>query len=116
MKALTDEDKIFCKAFVKTFNFHESCTSAKVNRATTLAKVTDDQDPVNIYIRNMIDEKQVANVFVTKEVITSGLINIFMEGEDKHKLQSAKLLLSLSSGGDKTKGFKDLINAITKGR
>lgn len=115
MKALSKEDLLFCKTFVKTLDFHASCNSSKVNRASMLVRVIDEEDNINLYIRNAIDEKQVSNKFVTKELITSELINILMSDDNKDKLSSAKMLLSLTNGKDKTKEFVNLINAINKG-
>lgn len=112
MEALTNNERDFCKTFARTFDFYTSCIESNVDRASILVRLTDPKDAVNIFIRNAINENTIANKFVDKEVITSGLIRIFMSGEDKHKLMAAKVLTDMVDNPDKSKEFTNLIKSI----
>lgn len=112
MKALNDNEYDFCQEFARTFDFSHSCIKSNVDRCSILIRLTDPKDNVNIFVRNAIDENVIANKFVDKEVITSGLVRIFMSGEDKHKLMAGKMLMDMVDNPDKANEFKNLIKAI----
>lgn len=116
MNNLTDADLDFCEEFVRTFNFSKACLEAKVNRVTMIERLKDEKSNINLWIRNSIDELAVANSFVDQEVVISGLVNIFLSGEEKSKLQAAKMLLENERSPDKTKEFKDLIDKLNNTR
>lgn len=112
MRKMTNEDKLFCETFVKTFDFHNSCIVSDSNRAEMAVRIADETDGVNIYIRNSIDSRKVANKFLTPDLILNELTKILMTGDEKHKLQSAKMLLGLENGGDGTEAFQKLLKAL----
>lgn len=114
MKELSDTDKLFCETFIKTFNIDTACTESSSNIAEMAVRLADETDFVNIYIRNAVDTRRLANTFITNDVIKNELMTILMTQDVKYKISASKLLLELEDSPDKKKEFNDLINAITK--
>lgn len=112
MKQLTNNDKLFCETFVKTFDFHNSCITSDSNRAEMLVRLADTTDGVNVYIRNSIDSRKVANKFLTNDLVINELVKILLSGEEKNKLQASKMLLGLENGGNGTQAFQKLLRAL----
>jgi hypothetical protein len=114
MKKLTNDDKLFCETFVKTFDFHNSCITSSSNRAEMAVRLADETDGVNVFIRNSIDSRKIANKFLTSDLVVNELIKIVLSGDPKYVLQSSKMLLGLENGGDGTEAFQKLLTALQK--
>lgn len=112
MNPLTNDDKLFCKTFLDTFNFKHSCEVSSTNKVVMAARIADETDMLNVYIRNAVDTARLANIFFTQDLVKNELVKILIAGDDKHKLQSSKMLLSLDDNPDKSKDFSDLVNLL----
>jgi hypothetical protein len=114
MNKLTNNDKLFCESFLKTFDFYNACIISDSNRAEMAVRIADEKDGVNVFIRNSIDSRKVANKFLTDDLVINELTKILMTGENKEKLQSSKMLLGLEKGSDKSGAFQKLLKALQK--
>lgn len=112
MKELSKNDITFCQVFLDSFSISRACLESDSIELTMVARMEDTTNELSMYLRNAIDSRDTANKFMSNGLIVNELVQILMDGEHQHKLQAGKMLLSLTEGGDKTKGFTDLINAI----
>jgi len=109
---MQNKHKQFCKCFLETFDFNKSCSDAKLNNASTLELMHDKTSEVYKYITEQIQLYTMQNTFMTKDFIKFKLGEIINNGDNQHKIQSAKLLLEFEDTIDKTQEFKNLIKQI----
>lgn len=112
---MTHKEKLFCKLFIKTFDFNGSCEKAKTSKRLTLIKLYSTDSEVNTYIREEIDIISLQNSFFTHEVVYNQLYQIVLTGDDQHKIQASKILLGIDSNENQLLKFKELVEAINKG-
>lgn len=115
-KKMTHKEKIFCKLFLATFDFNGSCEQAKVSKRLTLVKLYDNDSELNTHIREEIDVVSLQNSFITHDLIHYNLYKIVLNGENQHKIQASKILLGIDENSNQLTSFKELVEAINKGK
>ena len=108
--------KIFCDFFIESFDFHQSCIDAKVQKNNMLTHLFDAKSEVSMYISSQMDIFSTANSYITTDVIKYRLGQIVMkvDSEPIHQIQAAKILLGYEDTPDKAEDFIKLVSAINK--
>lgn len=109
---MDNKDKQFCKHFLETFDFNLSCTESKTNKNRMYKIIQDTKSEVSVYLKSQVQLYTLQNTYLTKDLIKFKLGEIINKGENQHIIQAAKLLMEYEDTVDKTKEFKDLIQAI----
>lgn len=112
---MTNKETLFCKLFVKTFDFNGSCEQAKLNKKLTLVKLYDTSSELNTEIREQVDIIELQNNFLSEQVVYNKLYQIVLSGDDQHKIQAAKIILGIDKTSDQSTIFKELVDAMKKG-
>lgn len=104
--------KVFCDAFIDSFDFNQSCKDAKVNKNKMIVYVSDTQSEIHEYIKEQVDIYSMSNSFITTDLIKYKLGQIVLNSEHIHQIQAAKLLLGYEDSPDKAEEFLKLIEAV----
>lgn len=109
---MTHKHKVFADAFLRTFDFEESCKVAKAQKSRTMVLLYDKDSEINKYIQERIDLYSLQTSFITNDFIKFKLGEIVISGDNQHKIQAAKILLGYDEEGDRTGDFINLMKAL----